>query len=162
MRFFALEFFSKCQICKPALRRSRGMRLKERIFKWNLASHVKERLFYWKWICIFQRWKTTRSGLFFPKALPVGQLWKLRCQMINRDLTFLMTPQVDTLQFFDKVKKQNTWKKLSSVKRSQIHSVFYYKNDFYKKQGSNFSNLINRIKKHSTKRLRLSWFGLFL
>ena len=43
-----------------------------------------------------------------------------------------------------------------------IHSVSFYKNDFYKKQGWNLSNLLNKIKKHSTKRLRLSWFGLFL
>ena len=29
---------------------------------------------------------------------------------------------------------------------------FFYNNDFYKKQGSNFSNLLNWIKKHSTTR----------
>ena len=43
-----------------------------------------------------------------------------------------------------------------------LHSIFFYKNNFYKKQGWIFSNLLYWIKKHNTKRLSLSWFGLFL
>ena len=115
----------------------------------------------WRLLCWYEKWLCDQwGGMWLQRRLPRGHGWSALEEMHELEYQIVIEGvKLPSRSYIFLALKNRAKLILLSINYT---SYFLYKNDFFKKQGWDSADLLNIIKKHLTKRLRLSRFWLFL